>query len=188
MNKSLEEIILDLVQLFKPYLKGLNSVLDIGTGTSIPIHVFAKVFPAISYSTVDVIDMRKRKELPFLLCDGKNLPFNNLEFDVSLLNETLHHCEDAESVLNEARRVAKSVYVIEHFPNPDSDINQLTQDELDALSNFDMTCNIYNPFTEPSLYDLFEKTGLSVSERVEIPYYGEREIKKYFFKLGKQIS
>jgi ubiquinone/menaquinone biosynthesis C-methylase UbiE len=185
MNKynQLEDIISGLIELFKPHIEGIDSVLDIGTGTSIPIHIFAENFPKIRYNTVDVVDIRKRKKLPFVIYDGKNLPFGNLEFDVSILNETLHHCEDPESVLIEARRVAKSVYVIEHFPNPSTDIKELIKSEFNALIAFDINCKIYKPFTEHSLYLLFEKASLNVWDKFEIPYHGKREIRKYFFKL-----
>ena len=118
MGKSLENIISDLVALFRPYMDGINSVIDIGTGTSIPIHVFAGIFPDVTYMTADVADIRKKKKLPFFIYDGNVLPFRDLEFDVSLLNETLHHCKDPLSVLKEAGRVAGVVYVIEHFPEP----------------------------------------------------------------------
>ena len=118
-----------------------------------------------------------------MIYDGKNLPFDNLEFDVSLLNETLHHCEDPESVLIEARRVAKSIYVIEHFSNPNTDIKELVKTEIYALINFGINCQIYKPFTEHSLYLLFKKAGLKVWDKIEIPYYGNSEIRKYFFKL-----
>ena len=183
MSRSLEDIILDLIELFRPYIEGIDSVLDVGTGTSLPIHIFAGNFPKVRYYTVDVVDIRKRKKLPFLIYDGKNLPFDNLEFDVSILNETLHHCEDPESVLIEARRVAKSVYVIEHFPNPNTNIKELVKTEINALKNFDINCKIYEPFTEHSLYLLFKKIGLKIWDKIEIPYYGKREIRKYFFKL-----
>ena len=183
VTKSLEDIIFDLVELFRPFIEGIDSVLDVGTGTSIPIHIFAKVFPKVRYNTVDIADIRKRKKLPFVIYDGKNLPFDNSEFDVSILNETLHHCEDPESVLIEARRVAKSVYVIEHFPSPDTSIKELYETEIYALLNFDIDCKFYNPFTEHSLYLLFKKAGLKVLDRIEIPYYGKRRIRKYFFKL-----
>ena len=183
MSKSLEDIILELVDLFRPHIAGVNSVIDIGTGTSIPIHVFAEIFPAIRYQTVDVIDIRQRRSLPFLLYDGHVLPYDDSEFDVALLNETLHHCEDPEPVIAEARRVADTVYVIEHFPNHDVSIQELVRTEIYALVNFNMECRYYNPFTEESLSRLFEKTGLTIIDKIEIPYYGEREIKKYFYKL-----
>jgi len=183
MSKLLEDIIFDLLELFRPYIEGIDSVLDIGTGTSIPIHIVAENFPKVRYNTVDIVDIRKRYMLPFVIYDGKNLPFDNLEFDVSILNETLHHCEDPERVLIEARRVAKSIYVIEHFPNPNTNIKELVKTEINALNNFGLNCQIYNPFTDHSLSLLFKKTGLKIWDKVEIPYYGTREIRKYFFKL-----
>ena len=183
MNKHLDDIISGLIDLFRPYIEGIESVLDIGTGTSIPIHVFAEHFPGVRFVTVDITDIRIRKNLPFLIYDGKNLPFGNLEFHVSLLNETLHHCEDPQSVLIEAGRVAKSVYVIEHFPNPGTNIKDLDETEFDALVNFNLVCQIYRPFTQDSLCQLFEKAGLTVRDKFEIPYYGNRKIRKYFFKL-----
>lgn len=184
MSKSLEKIITELIELFRPYLKGINSVLDIGTGTSVPIHVFADTFPEINYCTVDIVDIRKRTDLPFMVYNGKNLPFENMEFDVALLNETLHHCEEPETVLKEALRVARSVYLIEHFPLPDTDIEELINTEISALKDFGIDCEFYNPFTEQSLYRLFKNVGLTVNDKIEIPYHGKRKINKFFFKLG----
>ncbi len=188
MSKSLKDIIFDEIELFRPYIEGIDSVLDVGTGTSIPIHIAAKNFRKVRYNTVDIVDIRERKKLPFVIYDGKNLPFDNSEFDVSILNETLHHCEDPEAVLTEAQRVAKSIYVIEHFPNPRTDIRDLVKTEMDVLKNFGIKCQIYRPFTDHSLNLLFKKAGLKVWDRVEIPYYGTREIRRYFFKLKYRIT
>lgn len=183
MSDSLEDIITDLVDLFRPYLVGIDTILDVGTGSSIPVHVIADSFPEIQYETVDIVDIRKRKKLPFTIYNGIILPYDNKEFDVSILNETLHHCKDPGVVLSEAHRVARLVYVIEHFPKPGVNISDLIQTELDALANFSINCKYYKPFTEFGLNRLFEKTGVEVRDKFEIPYYGKREIVKYFFKL-----
>jgi len=183
LNKSLEEIVFDLIELFRPYAENIDSVLDIGTGTSIPIHVFADNFPNIRFYTIDIVDFRKRKKVPFVIYNGENLPFDNLKFDVSLLNETLHHCKDPESLLSEAKRVAKSVYVIEHFPNPNISMKELINTEFIALKEFEIPFQIYKPFIEKELYSLFGTIGLEVCDTFNIPYYGNRKIDKYFFKL-----
>jgi SAM-dependent methyltransferase len=183
MNRSLEDIIYDLIGFLRPHVEGICSVLDIGTGTSLPVHTIADVFTDIKFNTVDVTDLRRVKKLPFLIYDGKILPFGDREFDVSLLNETLHHCSDPEPVLSEARRVAEKVYVIEHFPRPGTRIIDLKESEKDALRSFEIDCPVYNPFTEDSLLSLFTSVGLEILERVEIPYYGTRKIKKFLFKL-----
>ena len=183
LNKSLEEIVFDLIELFRPYAENIDSVLDIGTGTSIPIHIFADSFPNVRFYTIDIADFRKRKKFPFVIYNGEKLPFDNLKFDVSLLNETLHHCKYPETLLSEARRVAKSVYVIEHFPNPNISMKELINTEFIALKEFEIPFQIYKPFTEKKLYSLFGKIGLEVCNTFKIPYYGNRKIVKFFFKL-----
>lgn len=183
VTDSLKEIISDLVDFFRQHVEGINSVLDIGTGTSIPVHVFAMNFPDIRFNTVDIVDIRKMKTLPFVIYNGIRLPFGDMEFDVSLLNETLHHCEDPVIVLSEAARTGKSVYVVEHFPMTGYGIEELIKTEFDALKKFDVNTDIYKPFTEDSISLLFEKTNLTIVDKIEIPYYGKRKIEKYLFKL-----
>jgi SAM-dependent methyltransferase len=186
MSEPLEDVISGLIELFRPYIMEIDSVVDIGTGTSIPIHIIARHYPAIRYYTVDIKDRRKIRKLPFLTYDGSTLPFDNHEFDVSILNETLHHCADPQPVLTEACRVASLVYIIEHFPKPGADINKLISSEKDALSKFDLSCDFYNPFTEDSFFSLIQATGLTLIDKLEIPYMGKREIKKYLFRLKQK--
>ena len=192
MNSCLDEPISELTDLFRPYMKGVGSVIDIGTGTSIPIHIFADSFPAIKFYTTDIEDQRQRKKLPFILYDGITLPFGNQKFDVSVLNETLHHCENPETVLREAQRVAKAVFVVEHFPDPGVSMEELVKGEFSTLEVLDLECSVYNPFDEDSLLSLYRKLGLEIKAKFEIPYFGNRKIKKYFFKLvgrhGRRVS
>ncbi len=183
MNSFLDEPITELVDLFRPLITGVRSILDIGTGTSIPIHIFAGHFNNITFYTADIEDNRQRKELPFILYDGVTLPFGNQEFDVSVLNETLHHCENPETVLREAHRVAKAVFVVEHFPDPGVSTEELVKGEFSTLEVLDLECSVYNPFDEDSLLSLYRKLELEIKKKFEIPYFGKRKIKKYFFKL-----
>jgi SAM-dependent methyltransferase len=183
MDSFLDEPITELVDLFRPYITGVRSVLDIGTGTSIPIHIFAGFFNNITFQTADIEDNRQRKELPFIIYDGITLPFRDKEFDVSVLNETLHHCEDPETVLKEAHRVAKAVFVVEHFPDPGVKPEEIIEEEFSILRILGLDCGIYNPFNEDSLFNLFRETGLTIKNKFEVPYHGKRKIKKYFFKL-----
>jgi len=62
MNSFLDEPITELVDLFRPYMEGVGSVIDIGTGTSIPVHIFAGSFPAVKFNTTDIEDQRQRKD------------------------------------------------------------------------------------------------------------------------------
>ena len=64
-----------------------------------------------------------------------------------------------------------------------TNIKELVKTEINALKNFDLNCKIYEPFLEHSLYLLFKKVNIKVWDKIEIHYYGKREIRKYFFKL-----
>lgn len=189
IKNLLNEILPEQVDLLRPFLSGVRSVVDIGTGTSVTAHFFAKHFPETEFFTVDIADMRQEKELPFILYDGRKLPYKDREFDISVLNETLHHTEDPGSVLLEAKRVANAVFVVEHFPMPGVTSDKLRRDEMSTLQALDLECTYYNPFNRSSLFKLFDQANLGIEMKFKIPYHGSREIEKYFFKLvGKRIS
>ena len=61
----LNEILPELVDLLRPFLSDVRSVVDIGTGTSVTAHFFARHFPETKFFTVDIADMRQEKGLPF---------------------------------------------------------------------------------------------------------------------------
>lgn len=183
IKRILLETLPELVKLLDPYLSGVRSVIDIGTGSSIPIHFFADRYPAVKFTTVDIVDHRQEKKLPFVLYDGKKLPFGDKEFDVSVLNETLHHTEDPERVLSESKRVSGAVYVVEHFGKPGIASHELITGEKTTLQALGLDTGIYRPFTESTLHGLFEKEKLEVELILKLPYHGQRKIEKYFFKL-----
>ena len=112
-KELLYKVLPEQVEMLKFYLKGINSVLDIGTGSSISIHYFAWNFPDIKFITTDIADMRQERELPFVLFDGITLPFDDKSFDLTVLNEVLHHTDDPEPVLKEAKRVGNAIFVVE---------------------------------------------------------------------------
>jgi len=182
-KELLYRILPEQVAMLKPYLTGIRSVLDIGTGSSISIHYFAREFPEIAFVTVDIADMRQEKELPFILYDGEKLPFDDNSFDITVLNEVLHHTEDPEPVLREAIRVGRAVFVVEHFPKPGVTTDQLWEEEMATLKALKLECSNYKPFSRSLLFRLFDKLNLNIEDRIKIPYHGKREIEKYFFKL-----
>lgn len=185
-KELLYKILPEQVAMLKPYLTGIQSVLDIGTGSSISIHFFAREFPEIDFDTIDIADMRQEKELPFSLYDGKKLPFCDKAYDIAVLNEVLHHADDPESVLREARRVGKAIFLVEHFPKTGVTTDQLWEEEMATLKALKLECSNYKPFSRSSLFHLFDKLNLTIEDRVKIPYHGKREIEKYFFRLKEK--
>jgi len=182
-KELLHKVLPEQVEMLKSYLKGINSVLDIGTGSSISIHYFAKNFPDIEFITTDIADMRQERELPFILFDGITLPFEDKSFDLTVLNEVLHHTDDPEPVLKEASRVGRAIFVVEHFPKPGVSTQQLWEEEMATLKALNLECENYKPFSRNRLLHLFDKLNLTIRDKIKIPYHGQREIEKYFFKL-----
>jgi len=171
------------LDLFHPWLRDLTSLLDVGTGTSIPMHIIAGKYPDLRTGTLDIVDRRHIRKLPFDLYDGGRMPYGDRSFDAALLNETLHHCQHQEKVLRESKRVADLLYVVEHFPLPHASMDDLRRLEQERLQSLNLDCPIYRPFTRDSFKHLLGKAGLIVVDTKEVPYRGEREIEKFCFKL-----
>jgi len=91
-----------------------SKILDLGCGSGIAAKHFQEFFKA-KIIGVDVKDNRL-VQIPFKLIDGKNLPFNDNTFDVVLINYVLHHCQDPEEILKEAKRVSKRIIIFEDLP------------------------------------------------------------------------
>jgi SAM-dependent methyltransferase len=97
----------------EPYLNSHDRILDVGSGNSVLTQELRgqgyKVLP------VDVKNHSFVDEIVPILYDGRILPFCQNSFDVALLITVLHHTSDPDSILNEARRVARRIIVIEEI-------------------------------------------------------------------------
>jgi SAM-dependent methyltransferase len=54
----------------------------------------------------------RRVRVPYVVYDGRRLPFRDVTFDTTLLLLTLHHCERPEVVLDEAIRVTRQRLIV----------------------------------------------------------------------------
>jgi SAM-dependent methyltransferase len=80
-------------------------VLDLGAGEGFVIELLG------AGVAVDVGPFR-RVAVPYVVYDGAALPFGDATFDTTLLLLTLHHCDDAEAVLDEAVRVTRHRLIV----------------------------------------------------------------------------
>lgn len=99
-----------MIRLIGPFISPGERVLDIGAGGGWVGEGLAKEKGA-KVTLVDVADLNKTN-LSLTVYDGRNLPFPDGSFDVSLLLFVLHHCEDPLRVLQEAVRAADKRVVI----------------------------------------------------------------------------
>jgi ubiquinone/menaquinone biosynthesis C-methylase UbiE len=98
----------------KPFIKKREKILDVGCGSGI----FAKKLEeklGVEIFGIDVFDGRIC-DIPFLIFDGKKIPFPDNFFDSVLLSFVLHHCENDFEILKEAKRVAKKIFIFEDLP------------------------------------------------------------------------
>ena len=120
MRKLIENIIRKrterIVNTFDGFINQGEKVLDIGAGGGW-IGKEIKKRKGANIALLDIIDFN-RSCLKLTLYDGKNIPFSDNNFDVSLLIFTLHHCLDPLKILKEAKRVTKDkVIIIEDIPS-----------------------------------------------------------------------
>lgn len=93
-----------------PFIAKGAKIIDIGCGRGITTNEFHDYFQA-EILGVDVTDQRII-DFPFQKIDGKNLPFSNDSFDVALIINVLHHTDDPEKLLSEAKRITKEKIII----------------------------------------------------------------------------
>lgn len=101
----------ELVNRILQHIDKNDLLVDIGSGTCNVSELLSekgnKTIP------LDVKDLSFVNNLQPVIYDGKTMPFNDEYFDKSLILTVLHHTPDPEQILTEAKRVSKSIIVIE---------------------------------------------------------------------------
>ncbi|HTM68084.1 MAG TPA: class I SAM-dependent methyltransferase [Candidatus Binatia bacterium] len=105
-----------IVEAYAPYIRKGSRTLDVGCGNGIVSRILADRF-SLDLVGTDIDDYRKEK-VPFVLMDGKKLPFLDDAFELVLMNDMLHHADDQAALIAEARRVGRTVLIYEVEPGP----------------------------------------------------------------------
>jgi len=134
-----------------------SKILDLGCGSGIAAKNFQDFFGA-EVLGVDVKDNRT-VNIPFKIIDGKNLPFGENSFDVTLIAYVLHHCKDPESLLKEAKRVSEKIIIFEDIP--EGFLSKL-RCKLHQLTFFGGKRGNFNFKTRKEWRKLFERLGLRI--------------------------
>jgi ubiquinone/menaquinone biosynthesis C-methylase UbiE len=96
-------------EVIAPFLVG-SRLLDLGAGEG---YVAATLRQRAGIWTCAVdIGPYRRTMGPYLIYDGRRLPFGDDAFDTTLISLALHHCADPERVLDEALRVTRTRLII----------------------------------------------------------------------------
>jgi ubiquinone/menaquinone biosynthesis C-methylase UbiE len=94
----------------EPFVEKGSKILDLGCGRGTTAVTFKNYFQA-EIMGVDIRDQRI-VDLPFQVFDGMNLPFPNNSFDTVMINYVLHHAENPQELIKEARRVSRDKIIV----------------------------------------------------------------------------
>ncbi|MEM5778408.1 MAG: class I SAM-dependent methyltransferase [Candidatus Aenigmatarchaeota archaeon] len=101
-----------IINELNKYIKNNESILDVGCGDGKILYEFTKIKNIKPFGVDKYI---KKSLIPFIKADGKKLPFDDKQFDVSLLIDVLHHTKNMKVILKEVSRVSKKVIIKDHF-------------------------------------------------------------------------
>lgn len=93
-----------------------KKVLDVGCGNGVVSKALMNALN-LDLCGADILDYRKEK-IAFQKMDPHHLPFGDGSFDYVLFNDVLHHVENMEPLLLEARRVGKALLIFEVKAGP----------------------------------------------------------------------
>lgn len=100
-----------LARAFVGLLPEGAKVLDIGCGDGLLDAVILRHRPDLTISGIDVL-VRGRTHVPVTPFDGTAIPYDAGTFDAVMLVDVLHHAEDPEALLREARRVSRGPILV----------------------------------------------------------------------------
>lgn len=86
-------------------------VLDLGCGDGSLAGMILRLRPDVTITGLEAI-VRPRTEIPVTPFDGVTIPYSDSAVDVVMLVDVLHHTEDPEALLREARRVARHAVIL----------------------------------------------------------------------------
>ena len=147
------------------------SVLDVGCGDGTIDASIKRLRPALSITGVDVL-ARPETHIPVHLFDGRALPFADRSFDVVMFVDVLHHTDDPEILLREAKRVARHSVVLKDHTR-DSRLAYTTLRIMDWVGNAHHGVALpYNYWSGLKWRDAFARIGLTPETwRVELDLY-----------------
>lgn len=144
-----------------PFISSKDKILDLGCGTG----ALSKTLKKNGRKNITLVDVDYNEMCdlyPVTIYDGYKLPFKNKQFDKTLLITVLHHCSDAETVLDEAARMTKGRIIVmeDIFTDLPSRLITLIGD---CLVNWE----IHSPFrnhTKEGWIKIFKEKGFKVEK------------------------
>ncbi len=151
-----------------PYLSAGDRLVEIGSGPGSVVDVL--MGRGWSVTPVDIAAGNHPGSLQPVVYDGQHLPFGDASFDVALVLTVLHHAQNPEQVLLEARRVARRVIVIEDiFTGP---WHRRMTKVADSITNFEVFGHPHNNRDDAGWRRCFKALDMHLVHSSQKPYIG----------------
>lgn len=161
MNRRVEV----LTSWFAKMLPPSVSVLDVGCGDGAVSALLQARRPDIRVRGIDVLP-RAETHIPVDLFDGVHFPFEDESFDVAMFSDVLHHTEDPNVLLREARRVAAGhVLIKDHYKKGLAAGARLRFMDWVGNARYGVALP-YNYWTEPQWKAAWQNAGLAPERMV----------------------
>ncbi len=135
-------------------------VLDVGCGDGSIDKLISELRPDVTISGTDLI-VRSQTHIPVTRFDGTTLPYADRSKDVVMFVDVLHHTDDPEILLREARRVARKAVVLKDHTR-DGLLAGPTLRFMDWVGNAPHGIPLpYNYWPERRWRDAFARIGLT---------------------------
>jgi SAM-dependent methyltransferase len=151
-----------LVHILAPLLKDSKVVLDVGTSCG-RLAKNIKIKLDIKFVGVDT-HIQPKTFVPIIIGDGKKLPFKENSFDCVMIIDVLHHDNNPQKIIEEAKRVSKNYILIkDHYWDTKMDLALLRC--IDYICNRPYGVNLpYSFFDTLSWVDLIKNNGLAIAK------------------------
>lgn len=138
-------------------------LLDVGCGDGTIARAILAQRPDIAITGIDVM-VRPHAAFEIREFDGSRIPFEDGAFDVVSFVDVLHHTDDPEVLLREARRVARSAVLIKDHLQ-DGLLARPTLRFMDWIGNhYEGVVLPYNYWPEARWRAAWRRTGLQVED------------------------
>lgn len=151
-------------KLINDFLNQNEVIVDIGTGSGGLANYLTQ--NNFEVKTVDVVDKTIHNDIIPIIYDGVHLPFNDENFDASMLITVLHHCPNPEQVFAEAVRVSKKKIIVLEDVYSTWLMKHLTW-FMDSLVNMEFKGHPHSNKSEAQWEDLFQKHNLKVKKKTK---------------------
>ena len=96
---------------FVEHLPKEAKIIDIGSGNGLICYYLKE--QGFDVTPLDVVDMAYNEAVRPIVYDGKTMPFDDNSYDYALILTVLHHIDSPEEVIDETRRIAQNIVIIE---------------------------------------------------------------------------